>query len=336
MKAAVFEKVGKLVVGQYEEPKIKSDELLVRIKACGICGTDIHLLNGKYSGKYPLIPGHEFAGEVIEVGSDVKDFAVGDRIAGDPNNQCGKCTYCRKGKIHLCKNLDPLGVTKPGGFAELCAVPAVQAFKLPENLSWQQGALMEPAACAVRGIEVSGIFPGDTVAVLGCGTMGNLITQLSALAGAAKVVVSEPIEAKRELALQCGATNVIDPTKEDVKKALLEIDPDGADVVFEVAGLKQTAQLSLDLAKRGGTVVFFGVVEPEETVQVHPYNINEYELTIVGSFNNPLTNSRALDIIASGRIKTEPLVSHTFTLDEFEKGFAHFGAIDAFKIMIMP
>lgn len=336
MKAAVFEKVGKLVVGNHDDPVLQPDELLVQVKACGICGTDIHLLNGKYSGRYPLVPGHEFAGQVIEVGSAVTGFAVGDRIAADPNNQCGQCTYCRKGKIHLCKNLDPLGVTKPGGFAELCAVPAVQAFKMPPGLSWEQGALMEPAACAVRGIEVSGVFPGDTVMVLGCGTMGNLLTQLSALAGAAKVVVGEPLEAKRALALQCGATHVIDPTKEDETQALTAIDPDGADVVFEVAGLPQTAQLAVTLAKRGGTVVFFGVVEPEETVQIHPYHINEFELTIVGSFNNPLTNSRALDIIASGKIKTEPLVSHKFPLTEFENGFGHFGAPDAFKIMIIP
>jgi len=335
MQAVVIEQIGKLVVKECDKPRIGDDELLVAVRACGICGTDVHLLHGKYMGKYPLIPGHEFAGEVIQAGPGAAGFQVGDRIAADPNNQCGRCSYCRKGKVHLCKNLDPLGVTRPGGFAGFCAVPAVQAFKLPPELSWEQGALMEPLACAVRGIEMARIVPGDTVAVLGCGTMGNLLTQLSRLNGASKIIVSEPLQAKRDLALQCGATRAVDPNAEDVKEALLAEDEDGADVVFEAAGLPQTAELAPYLAKRGGTVVFFGVVEPEHFIKLNPYMVNENELTICGSYNNPLTNTRALDILASGRLKTDAIVSHRFKLSHFEEAFNHFGAPDAFKIMIV-
>lgn len=195
---------------------------------------------------------------------------------------------------------------------------------------------MEPLACALRGIQMAEIAPGDTVAVLGSGTMGGLLLQLARTSGGGKMFLSEPIPKRREIALSFGADLTVNPLEDDVHQALLSLDPDGADVVFEAAGLAVTAEQSLQLAKRGGKVIFFGVVSPTEKVEVSPYLINENELTIRGSFNNPLTNSRALELIASGRVSVEPYISHRFPIEQFEEAFSLFGKPEAFKILIVP
>lgn len=324
------------MVGERADPVPERGEVLVKVKACGICGTDVHIFHGNYQVKYPLIPGHELSGEVCAVGEGVTGISVGDRVAVDPNNACGQCSYCRQGRVNLCKNLNPIGVTRDGGFAEYCRVPAVQIYLLPDSVSFEQGALMEPLACALRGIQMAEIAPGDTVAVLGSGTMGGLLLQLARTSGGGKMFLSEPIPKRREIALSFGADLTVNPLEDDVHQALLSLDPDGADVVFEAAGLAVTAEQSLQLAKRGGKVIFFGVVSPTEKVEVSPYLINENELTIRGSFNNPLTNSRALELIASGRVSVEPYISHRFPIEQFEEAFSLFGKPEAFKILIVP
>ena len=310
--------------------------MLVEVKACGICGTDVHIFHGNYPVKYPLIPGHEFSGVVCAVGDGVTGIGVGERVAVDPNNACGQCSYCRRGRVNLCKNLDPVGVTRDGGFAEYCRVPAARVYPLPDSVSFEEGALMEPLACAVRGIQMAEIEPGDTVAVLGGGPMGGLLIQLARIRGAGKIFLSEPIPKRRDIALSLGADMAVNPLQDDVRRALLSLDPDGADVVFEAAGLAATAEQSLHLAKRGGKVIFFGVVPPAEKVEVSPYLINENELTIRGSFNNPLTNSRALELIASGRVNVKPYISHRFPIERFEEAFFLFRKSEVFKILIVP
>lgn len=217
---------------------------------------------------------------VCAVGDGVTGIGVGERVAVDPNNACGQCSYCRRGRVNLCKNLDPIGVTRDGGFAEYCRVPAAQVYPLPDSVSFEEGALMEPLACAVRGIQMAEIEPGDTVAVLGGGPMGGLLIQLARIRGAGKIFLSEPIPKRRDIALSLGADMAVNPLQDDVRRALLSLDPEGADVVFEAAGLAATAEQSLHLAKRGGKVIFFGVVPPAEKVEVSPYLINENELTI--------------------------------------------------------
>lgn len=336
MQAVVFSRVGEMVVTEVPTPTPGPGEVLIRVEAAGICGTDKHIFSGKYSAVYPLIPGHEYAGTVAELGPGVTELQVGDLVSADPNITCGKCPYCRRGKNHLCLHLQALGVTRAGGFAEFSAVPVTHAYRLPPGMTAEEGALIEPLACALHGRQMGGIQPGDTVMILGGGTIGGLLTQLARVSGAAKVVVAEPIPRRRQTLQSLGADVTFDPREQDPAAAIRGVDPEGADVVYEAAGLPHTAELALSLAKKGGTVVFFGCVEPEYDIRVNPALINERELTIRGSFNNPFTHAAAVELVASRRVQVAPFVSHRFALADFARAFDYFGAPESYKLVILP
>jgi len=177
MKAAVFYGVKDLRLEEVPLRKLRSDELLVKIHACGVCGTDVHIYEGAKGSATvypPVVLGHEFSGEIVEIGNGVRQLKVGDRISVDPNIFCGQCHFCQKGNVHLCENLQAIGVTRNGGFAEYAIVPEKQAYKLPDNLSYEEGAMGEPVACCLHGIDLSGIKHGDKVLIVGAGTIGLL------------------------------------------------------------------------------------------------------------------------------------------------------------------
>jgi len=308
---------------------------LVRVHACGICGTDIHILHGEYIVKFPVIPGHEFSGEIVEIGSEVTNVSVGDRVTIDPNIVDHTCHFCRRGQIHLCENLSAVGVNFDGGFAEYCVVPAVQAYKVPDSVSLDEAAMTEPLACCIHGIDRAGIRPGDTMVVLGAGAIGNMLMQLARNAGAACVIVSEPHENKRELAKKMGADVAIDPSTEDVASVIAELTRVGADVVVESAGRVETAELAPKLARRGGTILQFGVVSPDKRASLLPYDIFYKELTIVGSFVNPYTHARAIQALAERQVDVQPLISHRFTLDEFPEAIRVAQTQDAEKVLVV-
>lgn len=190
MKAVVFEAVNEFVITDFPDPELTADEVLVKVAACGLCGTDLHILKGEYPSTFPLIPGHEFAGAIVQVGPAVKEFKPGDRVCIDPNIYCRRCSFCRQGKVHLCENLFPIGVRRHGGFAEFCAVPQSQVYSLPGHVDFTEAALAEPLSCVLHGIELAEIRPGRTVLILGGGAIGGLLTQLARLAGAARVILS--------------------------------------------------------------------------------------------------------------------------------------------------
>jgi 2-desacetyl-2-hydroxyethyl bacteriochlorophyllide A dehydrogenase len=310
--------------------------VLIRVEAAGICGTDQHIFSGKYAATYPLIPGHEYAGPVAELGPGVTELQAGDLISADPNITCGQCPYCRRGKNHLCLNLQAVGVTRAGGFAEFSVVPVTHAYRLPAGMTAEEGALIEPLACALRGRQRGGVQPGDTVLILGGGTMGGLLMQLARGSGAAQVLVAEPIEGRRQTLDRLGADVTFDPREQDPLEAVRAVDEEGADVVCEAAGRPDTAELAVSLAKKGGTVVFFGCVEPEYDIRINPALINDRELTICGSFNNPFTHGAAVALVASGRVQVAAFVSHRFALADFPRAFAYFGAPESYKLVILP
>ncbi len=179
--------IGKLDLVNTAKPEVRPHTLLLRVAASGICGTDPHILQGLYPANLPLIPGHEYAGVVEIVGDGVEGFAVGDHVAVDPNILCGVCDFCRRGKVHLCKNLVALGVNIPGGFAEFCVVPVSQAYKVPKSLPLAHAALAEPVGCCLRGVDLAGITSGDRVVIFGAGPMGAIILQLARMQGASHV-----------------------------------------------------------------------------------------------------------------------------------------------------
>ena len=209
MKAAVIYRPGDIKVIDKETPAPKEGEVLIRIHACGVCGTDHSLFVGGFPGSFPVIIGHEFAGEVVALGSGVNTLQVGDRVTVDPNRVCHKCDYCRMGKEHLCANRLSMGVEIDGADAEYCVMAESNVYRLPDHVTYEQAAFCEPLACAVHGMDLARLNHGDTVLILGAGGMGNLLTQLAALRGAVNIIVSEPIKKRREVALQKDRKSVV-------------------------------------------------------------------------------------------------------------------------------
>lgn len=334
MKAAILYKPGDIQVQEVEPPEPGPGEVLIRIKACGVCGTDHSLFIGSFPAVYPVIIGHEFSGIVAAVGPGVTTLQPGDRVTVDPNRVCRRCEYCRMGSEHLCENLSSMGVHINGADAEYCVMPESNVYKIPDTVSFEAAAFCEPLACAIRGIEIGHVRAGDTVLVLGAGGMGNLITQLALQAGAAHVIVSEPIPYRREKALENGATHVIDPTTQDVDTELRKIRRIGADVVFEAAGNLKLQAASVYYARKGGTIVWFGCSPADGRIEVNPYYINDFELKISGSFNNPFATARAVRLLASHKVRVENLISHHFHLKDYPKVFETFGTPASLKLMV--
>ncbi|KYD21202.1 zinc-dependent alcohol dehydrogenase family protein [Caldibacillus debilis] len=330
MKAAVFYGTEDIRVEEKEMEPLGENELLLKVKACGICGTDIHILKGEKGSASvtpPVILGHEFSGEVVKVGSKVTQFSVGDRVSVDPNIYCGECSFCKSGKPQLCEQLTALGINIDGGFAEYCKVPAANAMKFPSHIPFEAAALAEPLSCCIHGIDLAEISTGQKVAIIGGGAIGLIMTQLAVFNGASYVLLSEPIKKRRDLALQLGADKVIDPTKEMIGTAEF-------DTVIECAGNKNAIETALKIVKRGGTVLFFSVPSPNEQIMINPYEIYQKELTIKGSFINPSTFGRAMDLIIHNKIKLEPLISHTFGVDDIKAAFETQPNPNAVKVLI--
>ncbi|MFW5999375.1 MAG: zinc-dependent alcohol dehydrogenase family protein [Halanaerobiaceae bacterium] len=310
MKAAVLNSVNDMTVKEVDIPEPRKDELLIRVAYTGVCGTDRHIFHGEFPAELPLIAGHEIAGVVVETGSGLeKDFTPGDRVAVDPNIYCGVCSFCRDGKVHLCKNLQAVGVTRGGGFAEYVAVPESNVYKLPVEISLKEGAMTEPISCCLHGIDRLGVETGDEVAVLGGGAIGLILAQLAAAAGAARVVISELDERRRETARKLGFEEAVSPEE------LEEMSP-FADAAIEAAGCAPTFKQCFSAVKKGGRILAFGVCPPELKVPVSPNEIFERELSVFGSYINPFVTARAIELLAAGKINVEELITDTCELAE--------------------
>ncbi|MGH2930867.1 MAG: zinc-binding dehydrogenase, partial [Solirubrobacteraceae bacterium] len=281
-----------------------------------------------------VVLGHEFSGMIVEVGSEVTGLAIGDRIAADPNIVDGSCFFCRRGETNLCSGLSPLGITRNGGFAEFAAVPATNAYRLPETVLTEDGSLVEPLACCVRGIDQARIGLGDLVAVLGAGPIGCLLIQLARIQGAGTILAVEPDEARRHHAISAGADLTCGP--DEAVAVLQELRDPAADVVIEASGRTQTAEWAIGLVRRGGTVVLFGVYPEQERLSVSPFRVNEDELRIVGSLNNPNTHQRAIDLLASGRVSLDGMITHRLGLEDLRSAMERGNFPGAGKITVDP
>lgn len=322
MKSAVFYGKEDLRVEEREMPEIKADEVLVRVHACGICGTDAHIFCGD-EGAAPTpagtVLGHEFAGEAVKVGSAVKGISVGDKVCVDPNKLCGGCEFCRKGIGHFCTDMIGIGTTVDGGFSEYCAAPASQVYKVSDSLSYEAAAMTEPVSCCLHGIELCNIKCGDTVAVIGCGMIGLLMLQLARLSGAGTLIAIEPIAEKREQAVALGADMAIDPMSNDVKALLSEAGIEQIDTVIECVGRTSTIEQAIAIAGKYSTVMMFGLTAPAAEITVKPFEIFKKEITLKSSFINPYTFPAAIKLIESGKIDVTSMIYKTETLEELPK-----------------
>lgn len=319
MKSAVFYGKHDLRVEEHEMPKVGPKDVLIQVKACGVCGTDVHIYEGDKGAAEvtpPTILGHEFSGVIAEVGSEVTNYKAGDRVCIDPNCYCGACEPCRNGVVHYCERMIGYGTTVNGGFAEYCAVNERQVYKLGDNTSFEQGAMTEPVACCLHGMDMCEIRPGHQVVVIGGGMIGLLMLQLSRLAGAAKVALLEPVESKREVGKKLGADICIDPIHEDVKARLKEEGMTWVNTVIECVGRPSTIEQAIDIAGNKAVVMMFGLTKPDETISVKPFEIFRKELVLKASYINPYTQKRALDLIDSGRLDVSSMVYEVADLDE--------------------
>lgn len=319
MKSAVFYGKHDLRVEEHEMPKVGPKDVLIQVKACGVCGTDVHIYEGDKGAAEvtpPTILGHEFSGVIAEVGSEVTNYKAGDRVCIDPNCYCGACEPCRNGVVHYCEHMIGYGTTVNGGFAEYCAVNERQVYKLGDNTSFEQGAMTEPVACCLHGMDMCEIRPGHQVVVIGGGMIGLLMLQLSRLAGAAKVALLEPVESKREVGKKLGADICIDPIHEDVKARLKEEGMTWVNTVIECVGRPSTIEQAIDIAGNKAVVMMFGLTKPDETISVKPFEIFRKELVLKASYINPYTQKRALDLINSGRLDVSSMVYEVADLDE--------------------
>ena len=319
MKSAVFYGKHDLRVEESAMPKVGAEDVLIKVKACGICGTDVHIYEGDKGAAEvtpPTILGHEFSGVVAEVGANVTGVKVGDRVCIDPNCYCGKCDFCRNGIAHYCTDMIGYGTTVNGGFAEYCSVDQRQVYKLGDNTTFEQGAMTEPVACCLHGIDMCNIQPGSSVVVIGGGMIGLLMLQLARLAGAARTALLEPVESKREVAKKLGADVCIDPIHEDVKAVLAENGMTWVNTVIECVGRTSTIEQAIDIVGNKGTVMMFGLTKPDDTISLKPFEVFQKEIELKASFINPYTQKRALELIDSGRLDVSSMVYEVAGLDD--------------------
>lgn len=311
MKAGVFFKENDLRVTEIEKPTPGADEVLIKVMACGVCGTDVHIFCGD-EGCFPTpsgtVLGHEFAGIVEAVGENVKEIKAGDRVCVDPNKLCNECYYCKSGIGHFCKEMTGIGTGVNGGFAQYCAVPQSQVYKIADTTSFEAAAMTEPVACCVHGIDMCNISCGDTVAVIGGGMIGMIMLQLAKISGAGKLIMIEPVAKKREIAEKLGADLCIDPLHENVKEVLAENAVERISCVIECVGKTATMEQAIEIAGRNSVVMLFGLTAPNDTISIKPFEIFKKEIVLKASFINPYTQKRALELIDNRKIDVTSIV----------------------------
>ncbi|MDO4519797.1 MAG: zinc-dependent alcohol dehydrogenase family protein [Eubacteriales bacterium] len=337
MRAAVFYQPGEIRVEDRDIPQIKEDEVLIQVMAAGVCGTDMHIFDGAKGASEcfpPVVLGHEFSGIVTEVGSAVTKVNVGDHVTADPSIMCGKCYACQIGKPHFCTDYSATGVTYDGGFEQYCAVKEKQVFKLKKSVSFEEGAMCEPLGCCLHGIDRANIKTGDTVLVIGGGTIGLIMAQLAKIAGAAIVIVSEPIEEKREKALELGADYAFNPMERSAWDVLKENDIREINVAIECVGRPGTMMDAFKFISPAGHILLFGLTEPDCEIPFKPYEVFKKELTITASYVNPYTHGRAVDLVNSGNLHLAELISDRISVENIHEAFRIRGKNG--KMMILP
>ncbi|WP_053741034.1 zinc-dependent alcohol dehydrogenase family protein [Streptomyces sp. NRRL WC-3618] len=329
MKAAVIESVGKAVVTDVPDPTPGPREVVVEVAACGLCGTDLHILQGEFAPTLPIVPGHEFAGEVVGVGTAVTELAVGDRVAVDPSLYCHECRYCRTGHNNLCERWAAIGVTTAGGAAQYAVAPVANCVRLPEHIRTQDAALVEPLSCAVRGYDVLRSRLGAHVLIYGSGTMGLMMLELAKRTGAASVDVvdinAQRLSTARLLGVSGSATNADDLDR-----------PQGWDVVVDATGNAAAIQDGLDRVAKAGTFLQFGVADYATRVTIDPYRVYNQEITITGSMAVLHSFERAAELFAAGALNPEVLISDRLPLASYPQALNQFASGTGRKIVVIP
>lgn len=329
MKAAVITAPGNVEVTSVDDPTPAARQVVVEVAACGLCGTDLHILQGEFAPSLPLIPGHEFAGVVAATGSGVTGLREGERVAVDPSLYCHECHYCRIGRDNLCLHWGGIGVTVPGGAAEYVAVPAANCVRLPDHIATEDAALIEPLSCAVRGYDVLTSQLGAHVLIYGAGTMGLMMLELAKRTGAASVDVVELSAERLKMARELGCTSAV--TSAD------ELDqPFGWELVVDATGNARAIQDGLGRVGPGGTYLQFGVADYATRVTVDPYRIYNKEITITGSMAVLHSYERAAELLAAGVLNPSAFITDRLPLTDYAQAIERFRSGAGLKTQVRP
>ncbi|THV04185.1 GroES-like protein [Dendrothele bispora CBS 962.96] len=337
MQAVFYKGVRDFSIATLPVPQIGDDDILIKVKCCGVCGTDSHVADGEFICKFPLIPGHEVVGRVAKFGKNVQGWAEGDRCVVDPGIRCGSCFYCRRGKADFCENFNNLGLTVPGGFAEYTVAKSEKVFKI-HNLTDEEATLIEPAACAIHGVDKLALPVGSEVLVMGAGPTGLILTQLLKLNGASRVVLAANKGIKMDIAKKLEAADEyleLDRANPGSQWEQLKKDnPYGFDAVVEATGVEKLANEAINYVRRGGTLMIYGVYENAALVHWPPSKIFGDEINIIGSFAQTHCFPRAVAYLDGGKLNLKGMVTNTFAIKDFQKALDKLSTRDALKVAV--
>jgi 2-desacetyl-2-hydroxyethyl bacteriochlorophyllide A dehydrogenase len=327
MRAVLIDRSHAIDIVEVPVPAIGAEDVLVKPAACGICGTDLHILKHGFVGtNYPVTPGHEFAGYVVVAGRDVRGVKEGDFVAVDPNVVCGHCRWCRQGRPNLCDDLSPIGVGRAGAAAEFVVAPARNAHAVRESIGHGAAALIEPLACVLHAVESAQSVKNRNVLVMGAGTMGLLIAMVCRHVGAGQVTVADPVTDKHALARRAGIETVVDPK---------ELGPQHYEVVFEAAGVPAALQQALGLVEKSGVLVQVGVHDAGAMLPIEPFRIYERELRIIGSNSLAGKFAAAVDLMTDIHDRAALIIGSSFPVWRFAAAVERMTAGHAIKTQLV-
>jgi D-arabinitol dehydrogenase (NADP+) len=335
VKAAYYQARRELSIREVPDPEPGPNEVLVRVAACGICGTDQHIFDGDFFPSYPLIGGHELAGQVVALGPQQIETGLreGDRVAVDPSLFCGGCFFCQRAQGNHCLNWNAIGVTRDGGFADYVVAPAANVYPVGE-MDYEVAAFIEPISCVVYGLQRLRIPLGANALIYGAGPIGLLMLQLVRNGGASTVTVVDLKQEKLALARSLGAHEVVLAGSAD--SALAEISPLGFDVVIDCTGVPAVVEHMFTHVRNNGKLLFFGVNPPDARIAISPYDVYRKDLEILGSFALRYTFHDAVALLESGAVDVKPLLSDRFPIERFPEALELAGTGEAFKVQIQP
>lgn len=343
MKALLLSEYSHLEIAELQRPEVGRDEVLVRVAACGICGSDVHGYDGSSGRRIPpLVMGHEAAGTVVETGAEVNGYKAGDRVTFDSTVYCGNCEFCRRGEPNLCDNRQVIGVScgdyrRHGAFAEYVVVPARILYHLPDHFAFSEAAMLEAVSVALHAIGVSEVRPGNSALVIGAGMIGLLTLQGARAAGCGRVFIADVDATRLELAKHLGADETLHCSGEELVAEVKKLTGgQGVDISYEAVGRNETVTAAIDATCKGGTVTLIGNIKPEVTLPLQ--KVVSRQIRLQGSCASAGEYPEAIEMIADGRIKVKPLITAIASLEEGPRWFErlHAGEPNLMKVVLSP
>jgi L-iditol 2-dehydrogenase len=342
MKTLLLSKYNHLEIADQPTPTPQPDEVLIRVAACGICGSDVHGYDGSSGRRIPpIVMGHEAAGTVAAVGATVTNLNQGDRVTFDSTVYCGICPHCRRGNINLCDHRQVLGVScgdyrRAGAFAEFVAVPARIVHRLPDRLAFTEAAMLEATAVALHAVAVSQLHSGDATLVIGAGMIGLLILQSLRASGCSQVFVADLDESRLKMAKELGATEILNSNTDLAAQVMKLTEGTGVDAVLEAVGRTETITAAIDCVRKGGTVTLVGNISPEVTLPLQ--KVVSRQIRLQGSCASAGEYPQAIQLLASGAIQVKPLITAVAPLDDGPAWFErlHAGEKNLLKVVLTP